>query len=143
MAPAVGGVPLRALAVVAAALFLLAALPPAQAGPVDECKGARTPTAFCHEFEVEHRGLPAINTLPYFDTYYLFVASAACTSAPFSTECSSSPAPGSGVPLPTGDGTVGVNRMPILYQETNGAPGLQRARVFSGIQYEADKTVLA
>lgn len=127
---------MKTVAALVALAGILAVLPTTVGGPADECR-SDPPNVVCESFEVSHQGLPMINTLPYFDTYYLWVGLGDC-SLPPSTLCRGTPAaPGSGVPTPAGN--VGAGVFGLLYQETNSAPGLQRSQAGT---FQADKMVL-
>lgn len=136
----------RTVAIVVAALAFAATLIPAQAaGPEDQCRDSGTHTQ-CESFDISdaHQGVSPVNGLPYWDRYYVWISPGSCGSAGaiLTEPCNGYPGEGNGVPLPTG-GAAGAGVFSVLYQETNGANGLQRARLFyGGQQVLPDRTVL-
>lgn len=131
---------MKSVALLVALVGILAVMPTTLGGPADECR-RDPPAVVCQSFEVSHQGLPVLSSQPYFDTYYLWTAPGKCAS-PTAPDCRGTPAaPGSGVPTPAGN--VGAGAFGLLYQETNGAAGLQRGfLIFGGQPYQADKMVL-
>lgn len=127
---------MKTVAALVALVGIVALMPSVLGAPADECRMS-PPDIVCRKVDVDHQGLPVVNTLPYFDTYYLWLGAASCDSA-VSNDCRGTPANGAGVTTPAGP--VGVGTFGMVYQETNGAPGLQR---FSGGGYPADHMVFA
>lgn len=125
---------MKTVAALVALVGIVAVMPLALGGPANECQ-MTPPGIICRELVVSHQNLPVVNTVPYFDTYYLWIGAVSCES-PTTNDCRGTPSAGAGVTTPAGP--VGVGLFGILYQETNGAPGLQR---FSG-STPADRMVL-
>lgn len=138
---------MRFVAIIAVVACMLAVVPPtgAQSGPADECAGSNVTTKFCQRVAVNHAD-PMPGSLPYYTTYYVFFATAACTSpnTVTSSDCNPRAASGSGTPLPTGSKVPALGSFPLVFYESNGAPGLQRESVVvSGHLKPADFTMLA
>lgn len=134
---------MRTVAILLALLSALAVVPPA-ANAANECS-APTATNATQSFCVSHtvtKPAGQVPDEPYWDTYYVWLGPGPCVGATFSSACRGTPVTdGSGVPLPT-SGAVGAGVFGILWQETNGLDGLQRAPTSDNGPHAADKMVL-
>ncbi|HET6406011.1 MAG TPA: hypothetical protein VFH78_15330 [Candidatus Thermoplasmatota archaeon] len=120
---------MRSVAVTIALLSLVAVFPPASSS--DECAAPGT-LSFCQKLDVMRPnpppGVPNLPNTPYYGTYYLWVGAGHCIGTNLN-DCRSYPPGGPiGVKLPAeaGGGTVGFGVFGMLFEESNGAPGLQR-----------------
>lgn len=116
---------MRTVAVAIAALSLLAAFPLVQSA--DECANPGS-ASFCRRIDAGRPstppGFPSVPDTPYWGTYYLWIAPGRCLSV--SNDCRSVPAqPPVGVEYP--GGTAGLGIFGVLFEESNGMPGLQRS----------------
>lgn len=133
---------MRLVATMVALVGIIALLPQVEA---NECNTSTSPARACVTIPVakpaSQPGVPSVPDTPYWGTYYLWLGPGHC-AAPTSNECLGTPsAPNSGVPLPVGQ-PVGVGTFGMLYQESNGLPGLQRAQTFSGGIKAPDRMIL-
>lgn len=120
---------MRNVAIALAALTLIAALPTVLSA--DECAAAGS-GSLCIPIAATRPtsppGVPQIPNEPFFGTYYLWLGAGHCTTFDLN-DCRSVGANRFGFALPNevgGGRTPGVGIFGLLYQETNGAPGLQR-----------------
>lgn len=120
---------MRNVAIALAALTLIAALPTVFSA--DEC-AAPGSGSFCIPIAATRPtsppGVPQIPNEPFFGTYYLWLGAGHCTSINLN-DCRSFHADSHGFALPNeagGGRTPGFDLFGLLYQESNGAPGLQR-----------------
>ena len=131
---------MRLVAVVAILATLVAASPLALGAPPDDCVSRGT-SQVCQTVDLTnaHNGAPVLNTLAYFDVFYVWVGPGSCSN-PVASVCNGAPSGSDGITLPDGSGTVPVPGVfSVLYQETNGAAGLQRLQVQT---LRPDRTVL-
>lgn len=115
---------MRTVAVILALLTVVPMLPVAAA---DDCANAGA-GSFCTHFTVDRPGsppgVPTVPASPNYGKYYLWISGTRCTS-PLSADCQGTSNPPVGVHVPE-YGYAGVGLVAVLYQETNGAAGLQR-----------------
>lgn len=127
--------PIRPVAIALVALMWAAALPSGVAAtPYDDCAGGPAGANPCVTISVP-RETPDDRAIPPPAgglTYYLWAAAAKCAPT-FDGFCSGRPAGGN----PALGGVVGV-----LYEETNGGPGLQRFSRFVGTTLPPDAMIL-
>lgn len=119
---------MRTVAIFFALLTLAAALPVASAN--NACTTNPGEPRVCVTVPVTSPN-PAVAS----KTYYVYAGHAACKEVPlgpFTSECSGTPA--------TGGATLGL--FGIVYEETNGLPGLQRTDLIVGRYYPADRILL-
>lgn len=122
---------MRIVAVAMAVLSLVALYPPTVSA--DDCANVAAPS-FCTPINATRPnsppGVPSLPPTTYWGKYYLWLGVGYCVGATLpSADCRGVPATGPvGVEKPdqVGGGTVGFGQFGMLYEETNGFPGLQR-----------------
>lgn len=137
---------MRKVAVALALLSVLAVFPPAAAE--DECRIEAATGRVCVAIPADRPstppGLPGAppQTDPYYGTYYVWMNAQKCSQSAIGNACRGVPVgPGSGVPTPAGN--VGAGVFSVVYEESNGVPGLQRqVFIFGGGVRPPDRTVL-
>lgn len=138
---------MRTVAVTFVILSTLALFPPGLAA--DECQlDVQHGTICVSTGDLLNRqstppGVPNPNE-PYYGKYYLWIGPGHCLPNPLVLDCRGSLAPGSGTALPyeAGGGSLPIGLFGVLYQESNGVPGLQRTPVVSGGLRPPDHMVL-
>ena len=118
---------MRNVAVALAVMTLIAALPTVLSA--DECATPGSGSA-CVPIDASRPnsppGFPQLPQTAYWGKYYLWIGAGHCITLNLN-DCRGFPAAsGSGIPLPDGGTAPIPGIFGILYEETNGAPGLQR-----------------
>ena len=117
---------MRIVAVALAVLSLVALYPPGVSA--NDCANPGS-GSFCQEINASRPnsppGVPSLPPTPNWGKYYLWLGAGHCTTGNLN-DCRGVPAsPPVGVELPQG-GTLGFGQFGMLYEESNGLPGLQR-----------------
>lgn len=119
---------MRHVALIFAALTLAAALPATAAPTFDDCPEVPVPSKPCVRVDTRPTGMTPPDGKPR--TYYVYAAVLACAPS-FESTCAGRPTEG-------GMGFAG-----LVYEESNGYPGLQRFAFYAlGTFYDPDTTVL-